>query len=172
MPTHAFTIRKLADAAGISVETVRYYQRRGLLEEPQRVENGFREYSEQDVRRLRFIRRAQDLGFSLDAIAELASLSETKDQARARELARVAAADIRRRVAELESMAAALDTMVACCARSVRTAPCQIIAALAEEPTPSGTTALVSAADGARRTTAPRRPARGAALPDGARVRS
>ena len=55
MPTHAFTIAKLADAAGVGVEAVRYYQRGGLLAAPKRVDGGFRQYSDDDVLRLRFI---------------------------------------------------------------------------------------------------------------------
>jgi len=69
LPTHAFTIRKLADAAGVGVEAVRYYQRLGLLAEPAREGGGFREYSGDDLRRLRFIKRAQELGFSPSARA-------------------------------------------------------------------------------------------------------
>ena len=88
MPTHAFTIRKLADAAGVGVEAVRYYQRGGLLAAPDRVDGGFRQYSEDDVRRLRFIKRAQALGYSLEDIAELMSLSTKRDRLRVREITR------------------------------------------------------------------------------------
>lgn len=141
MPTRAFTIRKLADAAGVGVEAVRYYQRRGLLHEPQRVAGGFREYSADDVQRLRFIKRAQELGFSLDDVAELVSLSAERDQVHVRELTRRRVAEIRERIGRLEAMASALEGLVSCCARAPRSQPCPIIAALATDPvaqTPGG----------------------------------
>lgn len=135
MPSHGFTIRKLADAAGVGVEAVRYYQRRGLLHEPQRVVGGFREYSMDDVQRLRFIKRAQELGFSLDDVAELLSLSAERDQTHVRELTRRRVAEIRERINRLEAMASALDGLVDCCARAQQSQPCPIIAALVSEPT-------------------------------------
>jgi len=130
MPTHAFTIRKLADAGGASVETVRFYQRRGLLSEPKRVRGGFREYSEDDVRRLLFIKRAQECGFSLDDIAELASLSADRDSKRVREVAQGRLEEIRARVSDLEAMATALLKLVRRCERSAPGESCSIIAAL------------------------------------------
>lgn len=134
MPTRAFTIRKLADAAGVGVEAVRYYQGRGLLHEPQRVAGGFREYSADDVQRLRFIKRAQELGFSLDVVAELVSLSAERDQVHVRELTRRRVAEIRERITRLESMASALEGLVSCCARAPQSQPCPIIAALTTDP--------------------------------------
>ena len=133
MPSHAFTISKLADAAGVGVEAVRYYQRRGLLAAPARAGGGFRQYGEADVQRLRFIKRAQELGFSLDDIAELASLSAERDQLQVRELTRRRVADIRARIASLESMAVALEGLVDCCVKAPYAAVCPIIAALADE---------------------------------------
>ncbi|KPU95656.1 MerR family transcriptional regulator [Variovorax paradoxus] len=130
MPTHAFTIRKLADAAGVGVEAVRYYQRGGLLAAPNRVDGGFRQYSDDDVRRLRFIKRAQALGYSLEDVAELMSLSSTRDQLRVREITRERVAEIRERVADLQSMAAALEDLADCCARASDGSACSIIAAL------------------------------------------
>src|SRR5258706_14798043 len=130
MPTHAFTIRKLADAGGASVETVRFYQRRGLLSEPKRVRGGFREYSEDDVRRLLFIKRAQECGFSLDDIAELASLSANRDSKRVREVAQGRLEESRARVSDLEAMATALLKLVRRCERSAPGESCSIIAAL------------------------------------------
>ncbi|ACM33604.1 MULTISPECIES: MerR family transcriptional regulator [Diaphorobacter] len=131
MPTHAFTIRKLADAAGVGVEAVRYYQRGGLLAAPDRVDGGFRQYSDDNVRRLRFIKRAQALGYSLENVAELMSLSSTRDQLRVREITRERVAEIRERVADLQSMASALESLVDCCARASDGSACSIIAALA-----------------------------------------
>jgi MerR family mercuric resistance operon transcriptional regulator len=131
MPTRAFTIAKLANAAGVGVETVRYYQKRGLLAQPARAGAGFHEYSASDVQRLHFIRRAQDLGFSLADIAELVSLSTEPDKLRVREIARRRLADIRLRMGQLEAMASAMAEMVRCCEQSA-TAACPIIAALAD----------------------------------------
>src|SRR3989475_394088 len=133
MPTHAFTIRKLADAAGVGVEAVRYYQRGGLLAAPDRVDGGFRQYSEDDVRRLRFIKRAQALGYSLEDIAELMSLSTKRDRLRVREITRERIAEIRERVADLQSMASALENLADCCAKAPEGSACSIIAALTGE---------------------------------------
>ncbi|MBU1364535.1 MAG: MerR family transcriptional regulator [Gammaproteobacteria bacterium] len=134
MPTHAFTIRKLADAAGVGVEAVRYYQGRGLLPEPPRVAGGFREYSADDVQRLRFIKRAQELGFALDDVAELLSLSAERDQVRVRELTWRRAAEIRERISRLDAMASALENLADCCACAPKSQSCPIIAALATDP--------------------------------------
>ena len=73
-PAAAMTIGELARRAGVNVQTVRYYERRGLLEEPQRRESGYREYAPDALERLRFIRRAQELGFTLTEIGELLAL--------------------------------------------------------------------------------------------------
>jgi MerR family copper efflux transcriptional regulator len=86
------TIGKLAAAEGVSVETVRFYQRRGLLAEPERRASGYREYSEADRSRLEFIRRARQLGFSLGEITELVGPAQADDIARAAQ-AKLAAVD-------------------------------------------------------------------------------
>lgn len=130
MPTHAFTIRKLADAAGVGVEAVRFYQRGGLLAAPNRVDGGFRRYSSDDVLRLRFIKRAQALGYSLEDIAQLMSLSTTRDRLRVQEITRERVAEIRERVADLQSMASALENLADCCAQAPEGSACSIIAAL------------------------------------------
>ena len=83
---HSLTIGRLAAAGGVGVETVRFYQRRGLLETPGRV-GGIRRYGPDDLRRLRFIRQAQAAGFTLEEIKELLELDSTDDRARARALA-------------------------------------------------------------------------------------
>lgn len=130
MPTHAFTISKLAQAAGVNIETVRYYQRRGLLEEPTRVDGGFRSYDARHLQQLQFIRRALELGFSLDDAAELSSLSQAPDRERLRGVARSRAADIRQRIAELDAMASALENLAETCHRTAPDAACPIMAAL------------------------------------------
>jgi MerR family mercuric resistance operon transcriptional regulator len=122
------TIGSLAKAAGVGVETVRYYQRRGLLPEPPRPPGEIRRYGAADVQRLRFIRRAQAAGFTLEEIGELLALDRTEDRARVRELAaeRVAALDAR--IAELRQSRAALDRLRSSCA-SGSAGPCPIIEA-------------------------------------------
>lgn len=130
MPTHAFTISKLADAAGIGVEAVRYYQKRGLLAEPSRANGGFRHYTAEHVRRLQFIRRAQELGFSLDDVAQLVSLNMLRDKSRVREITRRRVAEIRERIAALEAMATALEGLADGCKRSSASEECPIVAAV------------------------------------------
>ena len=130
------TIAGLARAGGVGVETVRYYQRRGLLETPDRTGSGghggsVRRYGEQDVRRLRFIRSAQAAGFTLEEIAELIALDATDDRARARELAveRVSALDTK--IAELKAAREALSRLARECGGG-SAGPCPIITAFAD----------------------------------------
>jgi MerR family mercuric resistance operon transcriptional regulator len=96
------TIGKLAAKGGVGVETVRYYQRRGLLTEPSRDE-GIRRYGDEDVRRLRFIRSAQTAGFTLEEIGELLGLDAVDDRTRARHLAEARIAAIDAKIAEMQS---------------------------------------------------------------------
>ncbi|HAF42912.1 MAG TPA: MerR family DNA-binding transcriptional regulator [Sphingobium sp.] len=123
----AMTISGLARSAGVNVETVRYYQRRGLLDMPERGP-GVRRYGEGDVRRLAFIRSAQGAGFTLEQIGELLQLDAGQDRARARELAaeRIVALDVR--IAELQAARAALERLARQCHASEE-GPCPIIAA-------------------------------------------
>lgn len=120
------TIGGLAKAAGVGVETVRYYQRRGLLAEPARPMGEVRRYGEDDLRRLRFIRAAQAAGFTLGEIGELLALSAADDHARARELARVRVAALDEKIAELRAARAALAGLAAAC-DSTRGGPCPIL---------------------------------------------
>ena len=120
------TIGGLAKAAGVSVETVRYYQRRGLLPEPARPPGEVRRYGEQDVRRLRFIRSAQAAGFTLNEIGELLALDATDDRARARALAQARVAALDARIAELREARDALAGLATACA-SERSGPCPIL---------------------------------------------
>ncbi|MGZ8282015.1 MAG: MerR family transcriptional regulator [Allosphingosinicella sp.] len=121
------TIARLAAAAEVGVETVRYYQRRGLLDVPPRL-GTIRRYGLDDLRRLRFIRRAQAAGFTLEEISELLALDATDDRARVREMAtgRIAALDAR--IAELETARASLERLRRSCAGSSR-GPCPILQA-------------------------------------------
>lgn len=124
------TIGKLAASGGVGVETVRYYQRRGLLVEPPRDQpyGGVRRYGAPDVQRLRFIRAAQGAGFTLDQIGELLELDTTDDRARARALAteRIAALDAK--IAELQEARTALSRLARDCA-SAGAGPCPILMA-------------------------------------------
>ncbi len=120
------TIGVLAKTAGVGVETVRYYQRRGLLDEP-RAQDGYRTYGPSHIERLRFIRRAQSAGFSLEDIAELLRLNDTRDHLLARQLAEHKLADIATRIAHLEAMAAALRHLLGACHHGGEHMPCPII---------------------------------------------
>jgi MerR family transcriptional regulator, mercuric resistance operon regulatory protein len=122
------TIGGLAKAAGVGVETVRYYQRRGLLPEPARPPGEVRRYGEQDVKRLRFIRSAQAAGFTLNEIGELIALDASDDRARARELAQARVTAIDGQIAALQEARDALAGLAADCA-STRGGPCPIIKA-------------------------------------------
>jgi MerR family mercuric resistance operon transcriptional regulator len=128
----ALTIAKLAAEGGVGVETIRYYQRRGLIGVPDRpqtgLSNGVRRYDAGDVRRLRFIRSAQTAGFTLDEIKELLVLDASEDRARARELAagRIAALDDR--IAELQQARASLARLAHDCTHGAA-GPCPILTA-------------------------------------------
>ena len=122
------TIGGLAKAAGVGVETVRYYQRRGLLPEPARPPGEVRRYGEADMKRLRFIRSAQAAGFTLNEIKELLDLDAADDRARARELARARVAAIDAKIAELREARDALSDLASACARK-RGGPCPILGA-------------------------------------------
>jgi MerR family mercuric resistance operon transcriptional regulator len=98
----SMTIAKLAHAGGVGVETVRYYQRRGLMAEPERPVGGVRRYNADDVERLRFIRSAQAAGFTLEEIRELIDLNSIDDRVRVRNLARNRVKVLDARITELE----------------------------------------------------------------------
>ena len=121
------TIAKLAASAGVGVETVRYYQRRGLMVEPPR-DGAVRRYGAEDVRRLQFIRHAQAAGFTLEQIRELVALDSTDDRARARALAtdRVKALD--EQIRKLKLARDALKRLAAECAGGGG-GPCPILSA-------------------------------------------
>ena len=129
----SMTIGSLAREAGVGVETVRYYQRRGLLAEPERPPRGgaagsVRRYGSDDLRRLRFIRAAQQAGFTLDAIGELLTLDAGHDRARARAMAQARIVELDRRIAELETARARLRRLAQACG-SQSTGPCPILEA-------------------------------------------
>jgi MerR family mercuric resistance operon transcriptional regulator len=130
---NADTIGALAKAAGVGVETVRYYQRRGLLPEPPRLRGEVRRYGEEELRRLRFIRAAQAAGFTLAEIGELLDLSASDDRPRARALAQARVAALDDRIAELRQARDALAGLAADCA-SRSGGPCPILTAFDPKP--------------------------------------
>lgn len=126
------TIAGLAKAGGVGVETIRFYQRKGLLFTPDKGEGagrsgGIRRYGDEDVRRLRFIRTAQAAGFTLDQIGELLKLDAGQDRARARALAAERIAALDEKIAELEAARASLRHLAHVCAHS-KEGPCPILA--------------------------------------------
>ena len=126
----ALTIGALAASAGVGVETVRYYQRRGLLAEPARDLGSIRRYSAEDAARLRFIRRAQELGFTLEEVGELLKLQDGADRRAIRRIARARLAQVEARIADLERMRSALRHVIHCCEHEPGAPRCPIIEAI------------------------------------------
>lgn len=126
-------IGKLAARAGVSIDTVRYYERSGLLAPETRLASGYRRYGEMQVSRLRFIRRAQELGFSLKDIRELLGLSKQRDVGRVKRAAEKKLAEVEARLAALTRVRDGLATLVATCPGHGRAADCPILKALGEE---------------------------------------
>ena len=114
----SLTISGLALSGGVGVETIRYYQRRGLLMTPQRPKGSgsVRRYGDDDIERLKFIRSAQDSGFTLDQIKELLSLDPRKNRKRAREIARARIRDLDQKIAAMTKARRALEAMAKLCA--------------------------------------------------------
>jgi MerR family transcriptional regulator, mercuric resistance operon regulatory protein len=124
------TIAALAKAAGVGVETVRYYQRRGLMPVPKARSSSFRTYEDAHVERLIFIRRAQSAGFSLEEIGELLKLDRGNDRARVRELARDRLTALDAKIAELNAAKQSLSRLLGVC-HARKSGPCPIIEAFA-----------------------------------------
>jgi MerR family mercuric resistance operon transcriptional regulator len=127
------TIAKLAAEGGVGVETIRFYQRRGLIDTPDRppgagTAGGIRRYGHDDVRRLRFIRSAKAAGFTLEQIGELLALDATDDRARARELAGARLKALDEQIADLDCARAALRRLSHECG-SGSAGPCPILTA-------------------------------------------
>lgn len=133
----SLTIGKVARLAEIGVETVRFYEREGLIEEPPRRESGYRQYPEETIQRLRFIRRAKELGFTLREIRELLELRVDLPSAAAcdavRKLAEEKIADVRRKIVTLQRMEAVLVRLAESCRTRAITASCPILEVLQEE---------------------------------------
>ena len=130
----ALTIGRVAQSAGVAIDTIRFYEREGLLPEPRRRPSGYREYDSGTVARLRFIRRAKDLGFTLEEVRELLALSADRhggvEGVRERAAARLHA--IEARIAELQRVRDGLAELVEACPGHGAPEDCPILKALAE----------------------------------------
>lgn len=129
----SLTISELAKAAAVGVETVRYYQRRGLMPEPPRPAGpgstgGIRRYDQDDTRRLRFIRSAQAAGFTLKEIGELLAMDANDDRAQVRQLAEARIAALDDRIEELGRVRRSLARLTELCS-SAADGPCPILTA-------------------------------------------
>ncbi len=129
-------IGELAKRAEVGIDTVRYYEREGLLPRAERLASGYRVYDDHDVRRLRFVRRAKSLGFTLPEIRELLALSSQHDDMAGMKAAAAAKlVDVRARLAELDRIRAGLEALVDACPGHGDLAQCPILHALAEDAT-------------------------------------
>jgi MerR family copper efflux transcriptional regulator len=126
-------IGTLAKRAGVSIDTVRYYERSGLIAPRTRLASGYRRYSEVEVARLRFIRRAQALGFTLEEVRELLALSRSSDVARVKRKAQEKLAAVEQRIAALRRVRRGLSKLIAECPGHGRAADCPILNALGNE---------------------------------------
>ena len=129
------TIGKVARGAGLAIDTVRYYEREGLLQKPARTSSGYRQYSADAVARLRFIRQAKELGFSLSEIRELLALKVApgKSCADVRTHAEHKIADVDRRIASLKRVRRALSKLASACSGKGPVSQCPILEALEHE---------------------------------------
>ena len=132
------TIGQVARRVGIGIETIRFYERKGLIEEPPRRESGYRQYGEEDIERLVFIQHAKTLGFSLKEINELLSIRSRPD-ANSREIKEIASAklaDIDNKIDLLKRMQQTLKKLVAQCPGDGPTCECPILEAMEMEDNP------------------------------------
>ena len=128
-----FSIGQLAQRSGVAIDTVRYYERNGLLQPAGRLASGYRRYGEAELKRLRFIRRAKALGFTLEDIRALLALSAERNVAKVKRAAQAKLADIDARIAELERVRGGLHKLIAACPGHGRAEACPILNALNEE---------------------------------------
>lgn len=128
--TTSFTIGSLARAADVNVETIRYYQRVGLIKEPRKPQTGYRHYPEDSVARIRFIKRAQQLGFSLQEIAQLLQLGDGRC-ADVRQQAEEKREQIDKQIQDLTQLRKTLDTLIHACQNGTENQPCPIVQTLA-----------------------------------------
>ena len=138
MASPGLLIGELARSAGVGVETIRFYERRGLLEAPPRGASGYRRFPPAAAARLRFIHQAQQLGFSLREVADLLSLQVAAGAtcAEVRERARAKLVEVRARQRSLARIGRALERLIERCRGDVPAGQCAILAALAEDDAP------------------------------------
>ena len=126
------TIGALAEAAGVNVETIRFYQRKGLMPEPEKPYGSIRRYGAAELARVRFIKSAQRLGFSLDEIGELLKLEDGARCSEARQLAEQKLVDVRQKLSDLQRIESVLAGLVARCSAVRGRVNCPLIASLQE----------------------------------------
>jgi len=128
--TH-FTIGRLADAAGVGIDTVRFYERRGLLPTPKRTTSGYRLYNADSISRIRFVRRAKDLGFTLDEIQNLLKLQDSAGpKAEVKAITKLKLEQIDAKISDLTRMRSALESLSAECSGKGSVSGCPIIEAM------------------------------------------
>lgn len=132
MAQAALTIGRLARDAGVNVQTIRFYQRRGLVAKPARPPGGVRRYAPDAAARIRFIKRAQALGFSLDEVDLLLGLSDGEHCAETKALAETKLAMVKEKISDLAAVEKALKGLVTKCSKGSRRSGCPIIDALAK----------------------------------------
>lgn len=120
---------EVAARTGVGIETVRFYEKEGLLEDPPRTSSGYRQYPEEVVSRLHFIRRAKELGFSLREVRDLISLrlDSSTDCNAVQEKAEAKLGDIRAKIRDLKALEAGLEELVAACRRNSTQAECPLL---------------------------------------------
>ena len=123
------TIGKLANAAGINIETVRYYERKNLIEQPTKPEQGYRKYPQATLERILFIKRAQELGFTLDEVANLLALSESSCH-EVQDLAEQKLNTVRAKIEDLQRLQIVLNNLVIKCKNNPDQSHCPIIESL------------------------------------------
>lgn len=128
-------IGQVAERAGVNVQTLRYYERIGLLKDPRRSPSGYRLYRPETVRVIRFIKRAQNLGFSLEEIEHLLELRDDRISSceEVRDLAEAKMRDVDRRIRDLSALRGALETLVRSCERGDERRDCPILEAIEED---------------------------------------
>jgi Hg(II)-responsive transcriptional regulator len=133
MNESGLTIGRLARAANVGIETIRYYQRRELLPTPDTDDSSFRIYPVETVNRIHFIKRAQELGFSLEEIATFLRLEDGVNRKAIRKVAADRLSEIRSKIADLQRMEGVLSRLISECEATGRAKPCPVIAALSGE---------------------------------------
>lgn len=128
----SYTISRAASAAGVGVETIRFYEREGLLRQPPRKPGRYRQYDDSTIARIHFIQRAKLLGFTLAEIRELIQLDERDDAecGDLRDRARVKLTAVEQKIADLERMRSALNDLIAACRTSVPLSQCPVMECL------------------------------------------